>query len=123
MCTKELTETIEYNKLVRDNIVQIIAENPKVVGVRSKMVCSKHGMKTLLMDKLKEECKELIDVFNSDGELSLEELADVLEVIDAIKKVFNIDDFDLDAVKKEKRLIKGGFDLGIYLKSVTQYKN
>lgn len=32
MSTRELTQTVEYNKLVIDNVVQIIAENTKVVG-------------------------------------------------------------------------------------------
>lgn len=122
MSPRELTQTVEYNKLVRDNMIQIIAENPKVVGVSSKVICSKHNMKPLLMDKLQEECKELIDIFNSNGELSLEELADVLEVVDAIKSVFNVNDFDLDTIKKDKKLVKGGFELGTYLESVTSYK-
>lgn len=120
-CSKQ-TEKVEYNKLVRDNIVEIISNNPNVVDVHSKIIYSKHNMKPLLMDKLREECKELTDAFNNDSELSLEELADVLEVIDAIKEVFNVDETKLTTVKKHKKEVKGGFELGVYLESVTKTK-
>lgn len=94
-----------YNKLVRDKIPEIL--DAKGVPYE-KRIASDGEYKTELVNKLTEECFE----FSAEG--SIEELADVLEVLEALKKLpeyANVDD-----VRQKKREERGGFDAKIILK-------
>ncbi len=97
--------TTLYNKLVRDKIPEIL---DKKRVYYEKRIAGAEEYKSELVKKLKEETEE----YSQDG--SLEELADVLEVIEAIKKLpeyANVEDVRLK--KKEER---GGFEEKIILK-------
>lgn len=74
-------EILEFNKLVRDNIPEIIKGNGESVSV-SKIVDS--GLKRALKEKLLEETYEVLDSMDS-TEL-IEELADLEEVCEALEK-------------------------------------
>lgn len=96
----------KIEKLVRDNIPIIIARSQKKCRVRmladtEYMVCLKR--------KLKEELDEFIE---SD---SLEELADILEVVEAIVLNRGGSWNALMDIKKEKAQIKGTFKQKIFL--------
>jgi len=104
---------IVYNKLIRDKIPEIIEADGKTYKVH---VADQEAYKTALKAKLLEESREFL------SEPSLEELADVLEIIDAIKKAFDFDEADLRRVKDEKRNLRGGFDKQLILEYVEAKK-
>ena len=102
-----------YNKLVRDNIPDIIAakgETP-VTGILGDA-----EYKKALEDKL---CEEYQEVMESSGDERCEELADVVEVVRALAKLENrsLEDIINLADRKEKR---GGFDNRIFLEKVMR---
>lgn len=94
-----------YNKLVRDKIPQILDAK----GVKyEKRVALATEMKGELAKKLEEEAGEFAEVN------SAEELADVIEVIEALKALPEF--VHVERVRMKKRLERGGFDEGIILK-------
>ncbi len=94
-----------YNKLVRDYIPDIL----KKKGIPfEERIAEDHEYRIELFKKLREE----IDEFEE--EKSIEELADILEVIEAI---IGLPEFsDVHEIKEKKRLEKGGFAKRIILK-------
>ena len=99
-----------YNKLVRDNIPNIIEANNETAITR---LLREEEYRIELYRKLREECEELI-TSNSKDEI-IKESADVLEVIKAILK---LNGETLDTVIDEandKRKKRGGFEKRIYL--------
>ncbi len=94
-----------YNKLVRDKIPEILERK----GVSyEKRIASPKEYKEELVKKLVEEVSEFVEANDP------EELADVLEVIEALRKLpeySNIEDLRL-----QKRKERGGFDDKIILK-------
>ena len=100
-----------YNKLVRDKIPQIIKEKGENPITR---VLSDEEFLVELYKKLQEEVQE----FGEDQ--SMEELADILEVIHGIlfakKKTF----IALDELRKEKVEKRGGFSNKIFLERVEK---
>ena len=104
---------MKYNKLVRDRIPEIIAEDNREPKTR---ILSEAEYVTELERKLREECEEVIEAGDGDSaEHRLEELGDVLEVMLALAKIdhFSLDDIALAAERKRKK--RGGFDKRIYL--------
>lgn len=104
-----------YNKLIRDNIDEIINNNGKneVAVTRILDDCE---YKVELLKKLEEEKNELIMAINSGiTEDIIEESADLIEVIRAL----NGDNLDFVLRKMEdKRNKKGGFVKKKYLEFV-----
>jgi len=95
----------KYNKLVRDKI----PENLDSKGISyEKRIASPEEYKEELFKKLNEEINEFLEAKN------VEELADIQEVIDAIKKLPEFSDFD--SIKAKKLEEKGGFEKKIILK-------
>ncbi|MEK7068789.1 MAG: nucleoside triphosphate pyrophosphohydrolase [Patescibacteria group bacterium] len=95
-----------YNKLVRNKIPELLDSKGVVY---EKRIASPEEYKQELIKKLQEEASE----FSEAG--SPEELADVLEVIDALRKLPEYQNVaDLQQKKKKER---GGFDDRIILKS------
>ena len=98
-----------YNKLVRDRIPVIIRESGGLARVRT---LEKSEAKRLLAQKLVEESFE---VWNASEENINEELADVLEVIDALRAQIGISSEHLVQVQANKRQKRGGFNELIFL--------
>ena len=91
---------MKYNKLVRDKIPQyIIKKGAKPIY----HIADKKEYWKKLKQKLSEEVKE----FQKDE--SMEELADVLEVIDAIIKYKGFNKIELSRIKKNKAEERGKF--------------
>ena len=101
-----------YNKLVRDKIPENI---DKMEGRKSnyKILEDKEYIEEL-DKKLFEEAHEFIE------EHSVEELADLMEVIYTIMKINNILMNDVENTRKIKKDRKGGFNNRIYLIDVEQ---
>lgn len=102
--------TIQYNKLVRDRIPEII----EVCGKRC--VCSTLSDEeylTKLDEKLNEELAEYQE------SKSMEELADLLEVIRAVAVARGSSMDEVEAIRRDKAAKRGGFEKKILLTEVT----
>lgn len=103
-----MTTTV-YNKLVRDKIPEIIERSGRTSRVR---VLSQEDFLNALNHKLKEEADEFIE------NPCEEEIADLLEVIDALIAAngFNLE--SIMQVKSAKKAERGGFEQFLMLESV-----
>ena len=99
-----------YNKLVRDNIPNIIAKDGNKICVIERL--SDADIMKYLYNKLLEEANEVIQDKN------IEELADVLEVVFAIANKYGYTEEDVLEVMDKKRDERGGFEENIILKAV-----
>lgn len=97
---------MKYNKLVRDNIPEIIEQNGSRVTVH---IADKDEYKRKLYEKLHEEVEEFLQ------ERSEEELADVMEVLDAIVKLHKLDMEKVKEIQEEKAVKRGRFHKKIIL--------
>ena len=100
-----------YNKLVRDKIPEIIENSGKKTITT---VLNDEEYLTELDRKLNEECAE----YQQDK--SIEELADMLEVIYAITLARGYSVGELEQVRREKAENRGGFNDRILLKEVIE---
>ncbi len=101
-----------YNKLVRDNIPNIIKQNGENPVIR---VLSSHEYKIELEKKLNEEYQE---VLNSSGNARLMELADMLEVIRALAEIEKSSLEEIISYTNEKGNKNGYFKEKIFLEKV-----
>ena len=97
-------------KLVRDKIPEIIAAKNQSAKIKILEIDSEYLQ--ALNDKLLEEVNELITSIQSNESLREQqsEVADVLEVVEAICKFRNYDNQLIKDLKKKKRLERGGFE-------------
>ena len=103
-----------YNKLVRDNIPNIIKNKGEEPVIR---ILDDDEYKIELEKKLYEEYQEVISASGADR---LEELADMLEVIRALAKLENNDLNDIIKIADEKNLKRGSFNDKIFLEKVIE---
>ena len=103
--------TITYNKLVRDKIPDIIKSAGKQAVTR---VLTDGEYLAELDRKLSEECVEY------QADKSLEEMADVLEVLYAIAAARGYSVEELERVRAEKAEKRGGFADKIFLEEVLE---
>jgi predicted house-cleaning noncanonical NTP pyrophosphatase (MazG superfamily) len=96
----------QYNKLVRDKIPEILKE--KKVKFKSHAANKKE-----YLDKLYEKLVEELDEFKVKP--SVEEFADMLEVLESIGRFHKFDLQEIKIMKKMKRDNNGGFDKAIIL--------
>ena len=105
---------VAYNKLVRDQIPDIIA----AAGSRpSTRVLDQAGYRGALRAKLVEEARE---AEAAPDEQLAPELADVLEVLRALARAHDVNWDDIELQATRKRAERGGFDRRIFLKHVDQ---
>ncbi len=107
-----IPEENEYPKIVRDKIPAIIKKCDGI-DVDIKHVKGSQEHMTYLRSKVVEEASELREAH--DKEHLVEEIADVLEVIDAICEIDQIDKGDVLRVQDEKRQKRGGFLGGLIM--------
>ena len=101
-----------YNKLVRDKIPQSINNKP---GRKANFrILDDEEYLQELDRKLFEEAHEFVE------EHSIEELADLIEVMSAIMKAKNISLDDVKKAREAKRNKRGGFEDKIFLIDVEQ---
>ena len=103
-----------YNKLVRDNIPNIIKNKGEEPVIR---ILDDDEYKIELEKKLYEEYQEVISASGVDR---LEELADMLEVIIALAKLENNDLNDIIKIADEKNIKRGAFEDRIFLEKVIE---
>ncbi len=100
---------VVHNKLVRDKIPEIIEKAGKTPVTH---ILSDDEYISELDRKLNEECAEY------QADKSIEELADMLEVMYAITEARGWSVSELEAVRKSKAEKRGGFKDKIYLEYV-----
>jgi len=105
---------VAYNKLVRDQIPEIIAVAGRQPVTR---VLDQAGYQAALRTKLLEEAREAEEA--PDGQLA-SELADVLEVLQALAAAYDMSWEDVVSEAGRKRAERGGFDQRIFLEYVDQ---
>ena len=98
-----------HNKLVRDKIPEIIEKTGKICHIHT---LTSDEYLAELDRKLNEECAEY------QADKSLEELADMLEVMYAITEARGYSVEELEKVRAEKAEKRGAFIEKIYLESV-----
>ena len=101
-----------YKKLVRDRIPEIILSKGETPITR---ILSDAEYKEELEKKLHEEYLEVLDAA---GDSRIEELADMLEVMEALASVENKTLDDVLSVKAKKQEKRGAFKDKIYLEGV-----
>lgn len=100
-----------YDKLVRDDIPEIIRENDETPETRR---VDGDEYQNYLVVKLVEEAEEYAESRDPD------ELADVLEVVRAVREAQGVDTDELEAMRAEKAEDRGGFADGIVLERVKE---
>lgn len=101
-----------YEKLVRDNIPEIIRNNNEEPIIK---ILSDEEYKMELEKKL---CEEYNEVLDSKGDYRIEELADMLEVMISLAELENKTFADIEKARTLKKEKRGGFSKKIYLKGV-----
>ena len=101
----------EYNKLIRDKIPEIITSSGKQCLVETM---NEPEYIEALDAKLNEELEE----YQTDK--SLEELADLLEVMYAVVRARGYTTEELERVRKQKAEKRGGFEKRLRLKGVIE---
>ncbi len=98
-----------YNKLVRDQIPNIIVGQDKKVNFK---ILEDHEAILFFNKKLEEELNEYL---NSTDSEQLSELADIVEVIYGILELKKISIPQFESMRIEKKEIRGGFSKKILL--------
>ena len=102
---------MKYDKLVRDKIPEIIEKSGKKAVTR---MLDDDEYKLYLEKKLDEEVAEFHE------SKSLEELADIEEVLKALRKAYGYSFEELAAKRVVKMVERGGFDKKILLLEVCE---
>lgn len=102
---------IEYHKLVRDRIPEIIEKDGKTCEFS---VLSQEDYIALLDQKLNEELAEYQE------SKSMEELADLLEVMSAVATARGSSIEEVEKIRVSKKEKRGGFKKRILLETVTE---
>ncbi len=102
--------TIHHNKLVRDRIPEIIEGFGKTCVTR---ILPQEEYLAALDTKLTEELAEY------QADKSMEELADLLEVMMAVAEARGHSFAEVEAIRRAKAEKRGGFRDRIFLESVT----
>lgn len=114
-----------YNKLVRDKMVDIYEHD-----VQNKISANGYSIRYMdheetlerLKDKLLEEVEEVFEAYGKEDKTHLkEELADVIEVIDAMLYHNDLSLPEVLAIRDAKKEKKGGFEKGVYLESIDYF--
>ena len=101
-----MNQTKSYNKLVRDKVLKRIINDGETPITH---IANDEEYFQKLKEKLKEETEEFLEKENE------EELADILEVINAICDFKKINKQKLEELRREKRKERGGFEKRIIL--------
>lgn len=100
-----------YNKLVRDNIPDIITEQGETPIFRT---LDDAEYENCLKKKLAEEVAEFTD------ESTMDELSDILEVLESIANLHGWTDGEIQRTRRDKAEARGAFRERIFLEKVIE---
>lgn len=106
----------EYNKLVRDNIPDILVN--RGIKFSTHTVRDSDEAKELLLNKINEETTELTEVLSNPNFLpntAAEEMADIYEALDALTVLLGLDADHIGDIAAKKREHNGAFNKMIVL--------
>ena len=103
-----------HNKLVRDNMKQIILDAGRKPIMK---ILNQEDYINELRKKSKEELQEYLSA--ETNEEALEELADLLEVMHALAKVHDSSIEEVEKIRVKKAAKRGGFSDKVFLIEVT----
>lgn len=106
-------EVTAYHKLVRDYVPTVIRKAGGIARVRT---LAREQAVVLLAQKLVEEA---LEAWNSVSGNLAGELADVMEVLEALRKHACITRDEINQIRKFKRKERGGFERLVYLEETT----
>ncbi|MFW6025565.1 MAG: nucleoside triphosphate pyrophosphohydrolase [Candidatus Woesearchaeota archaeon] len=106
-----MSKEIKYDKLVRDKVPQIIENAGKEYTIH--IADDSEYIKKLLA-KVEEELAEFKE------NPSVEEMADIFEVLDGLISYYHLDYDEIKAVKREKKEKRGGFEDRLILEKVKE---
>lgn len=101
----------EYDKLVRDGVPEEIRADDETPITRE---VDGEEYRERLAEKLVEEAEEYAETRSPD------ELADVLEVVDAIRDAADVEDGELSTLQAEQASERGRFEDGVVLERVEK---
>ncbi len=104
---------MEFNKLVRDKIPEIIKSRGDIPFVH---IADEIEYEEALKNKLDEEVKEFL------ADPSVEEVADIFEVLHAFCDLKGVEINNLEEVRKKKVEERGGFEQRIMLERTEDKK-
>lgn len=107
--------TFQFNKLIRDKILQLHSDAGHVMNYER---LQGKALKEKLREKLHEEADEIPIRDVVDAEI-IEEIADVQQVLDDLKRKYGITAEQVSEVQAIKFDKKGGFSEGVYIKTAT----
>ncbi|MBI3494672.1 nucleoside triphosphate pyrophosphohydrolase [Candidatus Saccharibacteria bacterium] len=107
------------NKLIRDKLPAIYES----IGQKAKLrILSKDEHTQALLDKIVEEVNEIPES-NITKKKLVEELADMQQAIDDIKKINGLTNEEVAKAQKAKDEYKGGFSRGIFIEELELKHN
>lgn len=116
---------IIYNKIVRDNVPEIIKEKHEKAIVKYRVITDKKELIKALCNKLIEEVNELTESLDKTDLEYMSELCDVHDILNEIDSISinNAEDARrLSAIRRDKVGKRGKFEKHIFLESV-EYEN
>ncbi|MGD0465712.1 MAG: nucleoside triphosphate pyrophosphohydrolase [Gammaproteobacteria bacterium] len=102
----------QIGKIARDNFLEGTLREDATAKISYKYLTGQE-LQACLLEKLVEETTEVCDA--GDLQNLTEELADVLQVVETIRKHNNISKKDLETVLSKKRETRGAFDKGLFI--------
>jgi predicted house-cleaning noncanonical NTP pyrophosphatase (MazG superfamily) len=101
---------VKYNKLIRDNVPEIIKQTGKIPVTH---IASEKEYQEKLIEKLDEEGNEFLKKENKPHEL-----ADILEVVHALCEIADVEFEHVEDLRKRRAIESGTFEKRIILDEV-----
>lgn len=108
-----------YGTIVRDNTVELIKKSPNVINVEYRSAENSTELNMLIADKLVKTAKDLRDRVAKSGELDINDIVNVQEILDKIKHEAPYTMADYAIAQEKKAVHNGRYDLNMILDKVV----
>lgn len=113
---------MDYKNIMIKFLLEKLGRDKGLEGFKSQNIkpiykfLNGNELQEALKYKLIEEVQEVYEA--QSNEEIVAELADILEVINGLCKAYNISFKEIEHVQKEKYIERGGFETGLYIKTL-----